>query len=103
MKELYKYRPDTGDFVFDILKNERLYFSTPNQFNDPFDAAIPYDYSKVSSGYAKEVVKRNSGNLTGDRKSRRKRENELYKRFMSQRKDFGSIGYRSQIEFVNNT
>jgi hypothetical protein len=39
---LYKFRSFSGPsrrWVRDIVKNSRIYFSTPSQFNDPFDVA----------------------------------------------------------------
>lgn len=39
IKRLYKYRPD-NDHTLDILGNSELYFSFPEEFNDPFDCRI---------------------------------------------------------------
>jgi hypothetical protein len=39
---LYKFRSYSGPFrrwLRQILKNSRIYFSTPSQFNDPFDVS----------------------------------------------------------------
>ncbi len=101
MKSLFKYRADIGNHSFDILENDRFYFCAPEYFNDPFDAAIPFDYSKVSSGYLKSMVKRNSKNMIGDRESRRKKGKELHKRMVSAKSNFGSRGYQAQIDFIN--
>lgn len=41
-KTLYKFKGFAGDqraHVIDILENSRIYFSTADQFNDPFDVA----------------------------------------------------------------
>jgi hypothetical protein len=45
---LYKFRSDTGPsrrWVRQILKNSRIYFSTPSQFNDPFDVSPIFRHS----------------------------------------------------------
>ena len=45
---LYKFRSYSGPsrrWVRQILKNSRIYFSTPSQFNDPFDVSPIFRYS----------------------------------------------------------
>jgi hypothetical protein len=101
MKELFKYRSNEGDHSFDILKYDRLYFSTQNQFNDPFDASIPFDYSEVSKEYLRGMAKRNAKG--SDRKSKRIHQKELYRKFLEQKSNFGSLAYQSQVDFVNQT
>lgn len=101
INELFKYRSNEGEHSLDILSNNRFYFSTPNQFNDPFDASIPFDYSLVSKKYLMDMAKRNT---TGhDRKSRRLNQKKLYRKVSAQRGNFGSVTYQSQIEYVNET
>lgn len=39
IKRLYKYRPD-NDHTLNILKNNELYFSFVEDFNDPFDCRV---------------------------------------------------------------
>jgi hypothetical protein len=42
---LYKLKSLTGesrDHTLDIIENSRIYFSSPEQFNDPFDCAPPF-------------------------------------------------------------
>ena len=41
-KYLFKYYSPTSENILDI-KNQRLWFSHPNSFNDPFDSNIGYD------------------------------------------------------------
>ncbi len=43
---LYKYRTWTDVFHKRILTESELFFASANQFNDPFDAALPYKYRK---------------------------------------------------------
>jgi hypothetical protein len=40
---LYKYRT-ISENTFDILQYNRVYLPSPDQFNDPFDCAIPFKY-----------------------------------------------------------
>ena len=42
-KTLYKYYSPTSDNIFDIEK-KRIWFSHPNNFNDPFDCQTGYKY-----------------------------------------------------------
>ena len=48
---LYKYRVwdnsnDPYEFQRKILTHNELYLSSPNQFNDPFDSTLPFQYRK---------------------------------------------------------
>ena len=46
---LYKYKSLEGasrDYTLDIIRNSRLYFSRPDQFNDPFDCAPSFALAK---------------------------------------------------------
>src|ERR1700739_1359306 len=43
---LYKYRDWTNEYHRELLLNRELYFSSANQFNDPFDAALPFKYNE---------------------------------------------------------
>ncbi|MFA5293767.1 MAG: DUF2971 domain-containing protein [Phycisphaerae bacterium] len=50
-KILYKYRPLSGNnfkFTHNIFINNELYFSHPDQFNDPFDCKIPPNLKNVT-------------------------------------------------------
>jgi hypothetical protein len=41
-ENLYKFKSMSGesrDHVFDIIRNSRIYFSSPTEFNDPLDCA----------------------------------------------------------------
>jgi len=45
VETLFKFRSLSGDareYTLDILRNSRIYFSSPEQFNDPFDCAPPF-------------------------------------------------------------
>jgi hypothetical protein len=42
---LYKYRDWGNDKHKQLLENRELYFSSIDQFNDPFDGTIPYRYN----------------------------------------------------------
>ena len=43
---VFRYRSCTNSTV-DAFKNDRLYFSTPRHFNDPFDAVIHVNGDKL--------------------------------------------------------
>ncbi|HYF66628.1 MAG TPA: DUF2971 domain-containing protein [Ohtaekwangia sp.] len=45
-KLLYKYRDWSNPFQKRLLTDVEIYLSAPNQFNDPFDAAIPFRYDE---------------------------------------------------------
>jgi hypothetical protein len=45
VRTLFKLRsldPDSREHTFDIIENSRLYFPSPEQFNDPFDCSPPF-------------------------------------------------------------
>lgn len=45
---LYKFKSLAGDsrsYTLDIIENSRVYFSSPTQFNDPFDCAPRIDFA----------------------------------------------------------
>lgn len=52
-KRLYKYRafnhddPELKKRAEDVFLKNELYFSSPSQFNDPFDCLVHIDFSKV--------------------------------------------------------
>ncbi|TDS25586.1 Protein of unknown function (DUF2971) [Halanaerobium congolense] len=50
-ESLYKYYSPTSDNILDI-ENKRIWFSHPNNFNDPFDCLTGHDYLK----YEKESL-----------------------------------------------
>ncbi len=58
-KYLFKYYSPTSENILDI-KNQRLWLSHPNSFNDPFDCNIGYDqenYEKICLiKFIKEIV-----------------------------------------------
>lgn len=75
--EFYKYRSlaDSGQvgFVEDILLNNRLYWPSPRQFNDPFDCApiaVPPDSMPDRIRYARGLVERAGGHLSKHEKAR---------------------------------
>jgi hypothetical protein len=41
---LYKYRDWNDKYHKRLLTHNEIYFSAPSQFNDPFDAALPFRY-----------------------------------------------------------
>lgn len=43
---IYKYRDWNNDYHKCLLTDNELYFASANQFNDPFDCAIPYRYDE---------------------------------------------------------
>lgn len=45
---VYKYRP-VDKYTLELLINNELYFSFPEDFNDPFDSNIPIDFSNISN------------------------------------------------------
>lgn len=54
-KVLYKYRDWGLKFNKSILENFEIYFSSPSQFNDPFDSTIPVRYDLLSKS---EIIKK---------------------------------------------
>jgi len=43
---LYKYRSWSDIYQKKLLTDNQIYFAAPEQFNDPFDAALPYQYKE---------------------------------------------------------
>lgn len=43
---LYKYRSWSDSYQKKLLTENQIYFAAPEQFNDPFDAALPYQYKE---------------------------------------------------------
>jgi hypothetical protein len=43
---LYKYRSWSDQYQKKFLTDNQIYFAAPEQFNDPFDAALPYQYKE---------------------------------------------------------
>lgn len=44
-KILYKHRTWDTDLHKDILRSNKIFFSSASNFNDPFDASLPYKYA----------------------------------------------------------
>ena len=44
---MHIYKFTKAEYAIDILENERLYLSTPNSFNDPFDCFVSADDSEI--------------------------------------------------------
>lgn len=44
---LYKHRTWSSEFSKNILLNNEIYFSSADQFNDPFDASLPYKFDEA--------------------------------------------------------
>lgn len=66
---LYKYRPlykgDKSNYEFNehtlsILQKGELYFSTPKEFNDPFDCWVPIKYYPITVEMVKSVLTDNT-------------------------------------------
>lgn len=56
---LYKHvRFDNELHIFDMFKNNKLLYSNPSYFNDPYDCLckIEYDFSKISKSDLEEIV-----------------------------------------------
>ena len=53
---VFRYRSCT-DSAVDAFKNDRLYFSTPNHFNDPFDAVIHVNGDKLLASIHRDLDK----------------------------------------------
>jgi hypothetical protein len=58
--KLYKFRSLEGEskgWTLDIIRNSRLYFARPDQFNDPFDCAPPFALAKdpADPAFVKEL------------------------------------------------
>lgn len=66
---LYKYRDFNNDFHKRLLFNQELYFSSAAQFNDPFDASLPFKYDEselTEENIFKKyysIIRRNNPNL----------------------------------------
>lgn len=58
IKRLYKYRPD-NDHTLDILRNNELYFSFVEEFNDPFDCRVNFLLPRNKIEWEDHVKKHN--------------------------------------------
>ena len=47
--KVYKYRSWHGDNHKNLLLKNQLFFTSPKDFNDPFDSKIPHDYSLIDT------------------------------------------------------
>lgn len=54
---VFRYRSGT-DSAIDAFKNDRLYFSTPKHFNDPFDAVIHVNEEKLLASIFRDLDER---------------------------------------------
>lgn len=70
--KLYKYKDISGegiDHVEDMLRNNRLWYSSPQKFNDPFDCRclfeVEHDRNKVVRRKAEFLIKHNKATLAG--------------------------------------
>lgn len=65
---LYKYRSlsthkdpngdgtkSPKDYTLELLKNNEFYFSSPDQFNDPFDCYMPITFAKGKANWRKQT------------------------------------------------
>lgn len=46
---VYKYRNWKDQCNKDVLQKNHLFFTSPKEFNDPFDCKIPDDYSLLDT------------------------------------------------------
>lgn len=56
MDELYKYRNFSDPFFESIIKNSSLYFSSVEQFNDPFDCKLSYRQNYSNKEISKALL-----------------------------------------------
>lgn len=55
MEKVYKYRGFEPQWSLDILTQNKIWFSCPNVFNDPFDCRIPVHFEDASLREVAEV------------------------------------------------
>ena len=81
---LYKYRRWDDKYPYDkasLLEN-KIYFASAEQFNDPFDCKVPIiDFSKITDQQAKNAIKRITKEKypSLNRGERRRKERQVYK------------------------
>ena len=89
---LYKYatwkEKDSDNFTKKNIKGSKLYFNTPDSFNDPFDSASSYNISsesreKLFDIFEQQIRGKLSNNLI---KEARKISGSEFKKVCSQRK-----------------
>jgi hypothetical protein len=66
---LYKYRPNSS-FTDEIFAEKNIWFSNPNDFNDPFDCQITID-SNNSEDQIRRWIAKNASTLNGQEIKRR--------------------------------
>lgn len=71
--ELYKYRSWGNDFHKRVLTSQEIFFSTPSEFNDPFDCSCFINYSLLTSKDIQKDLNRHFSNKGFNRKERRDR------------------------------
>ena len=77
-QHLYKYRSLRGDaktFARDLIVNQRLYFPTPSELNDPFEFRPVLDL-KVTPEQKRAYIKRAVQALHGDKSRNERRQRE---------------------------
>ena len=111
---LYKYRSWKNEYHQKILTQNKLYFSSPEGFNDPFDNSIPIRYDKLTDkqhldGYFKYLTQhRPDLSRAEKRKIARERVNYIntpkgYAEVIeSQRRSRNSAGIFSLTKYKNN-
>lgn len=55
-RKVFKYY-SINENTISVLENHKLWFSTPNSFNDPFDCKINIDFGKTKSEINKNLMK----------------------------------------------
>lgn len=57
IKKVKVKKPIINRFTFDLLTKGEIYFSSPREFNDPFDCWIPVFPSKINEEFVKNKMK----------------------------------------------
>jgi hypothetical protein len=55
-KTIYKYRSWNSEFGKRVLTDFELYLASPGEFNDPFDAKVPYNFQNLSNEELDKVI-----------------------------------------------
>lgn len=58
-----QYLSDGTNYALDCVKNEKLWMSSPKQFNDPFDCVVNVDYEHEASVISQTILELFVGNI----------------------------------------
>jgi hypothetical protein len=94
---LYKYRA-INDYALEGLRNEKLWISRPNSFNDPFDCNTDnYDPEKIEPGTI-EILTKSGLNLDFNEPSNRRNFNKIrHAKFVEKANEFGVLCLRQIV------